>query len=469
MLHKTIKLVLTALVLTSSTSACAKEGYHINVQVNGVSDTISYLAYHFGDRQYLKDTVEIDSHGHFSFTGKEKLPGGIYLIVMPGNNYFEVIIDKNQHFSIKTEMQNLAGNIKFDGSPENTSFYEYISFLRKKNEEVAPIREKLRDPDVSEERREALREKSKLIDQQVKEKQEAHIENFPDCVFSLLLKSQKEVSPPPPTIMEDGSVDHSLSYHQYTKDYWKHIDFTDDRILRTPAYQAKLRHFFTNVVIQHPDSVIRIADYIINKTSENDEMFKFTLWFLTNTFERSQVMGMDAAFVHLVEEYYKTGKAFWLDDVQLDRIIVRSDRLKPLLIGKVAPDIKMYTPDKSTISLHDVQAKYTVIYFWDSECPHCKTKTPKLNDFYNRYKDHDVKVFAVNTEADRVKWLSYVEKNNLQDWINVNDATNRSRFREKYDIYSIPLMFLLDEDKKIIAKRIGVEQLEDIIRRELKM
>jgi len=96
-----------------------------------------------------------------------------------------------------------------------------------------------------------------------------------------------------------------------------------------------------------------------------------------------------------------------------------------------------------------------------------KLKTPKLKDFYERYKDHGVEIFAVNTEADREKWLDYVEKNNLEDWINVHDPANKSGFRDKYDIYSIPLVFLLDENKKIIAKRINVEQLEDIITRQI--
>lgn len=467
MLKKTFKVLLSALLFLSSTTSCGTEGHRIDIQVKGVSDTTSFLAYHFGDRQYLKDTVNIDSEGRFTFAGDEKLPGGIYLVVLPDNQYFEIIIDKNQHFSVETKMEDFTKNMQFTGSPENTSFYNYIRYLRKKSEEIAPIREKLRDPEIPSHEKEALREQSQKIDKQVQEKQEEHIENFPDCVFTIVLKAQKEIAPPEPAILDDGTPDHAASYREYTKAFWQHIDFTDDRILRTPAYHSKLKNYFTNVVIQHPDSVAREADRIIEKTRDNEEMFKYTVWFLTNTFERSQVMGMDAAFVHLVEQYYKTGEAFWLNEEQTNRIIERAERLKPILLGKVAPNIKMYLPDKSTISLHDVEAQFTIIYFWDSECPHCKTKTPKLKDLYERYKEHDVKVFAVNTEADRERWLTYVERNNLNDWINVNDPTNRSNFRDKYDIYSIPLVFLLDENKEIIAKRIGIEQVEDIISQKL--
>ncbi len=467
MVKRIFKILIALFILINSTTACAKEGYHIEVQVKGVSDTLCYLAYHFGNRQYLLDSVDVDGEGRFTFAGEESLPGGMYMIVLPGQKYFELIIDESQHFEIETVMDEFVETIKFKGSPENSSFYEYIRYLRKKNQEVAPIREELNDPSISEERRETLREKSRFIDSQVDKKREAYIEKFPDCVFSLILRSQREVPPPEPVISEDGTTDYGASYRKHTKNYWQHIDFTDDRILRTPVYHSKLDHFFTNVVIKHPDSIINMADYIVDQVRENDEMFEYTVWFITNKYERSNIMGLDAVFVHMVEEYYKTGKAFWLDEEQLERIIRRSDRLKPILLGKTAPDIKMYLPDKSTISLHEVPATYTVIYFWDSDCPHCKRETPKLNDFYQRYKDHGIEIFAVNIEPDRERWISYVEKNNIEDWINVNDAMNRSGFRDKYDIYSIPLIFLIDEDKKIIAKNVDAEQVEDIISRKL--
>ncbi len=81
-------------------------------------------------------------------------------------------------------------------------------------------------------------------------------------------------------------------------------------------------------------------------------------------------------------------------------------------------------------------------------------------------QDKGVEIFAVNTETDREKWLTYV-KENFPAWINVHDPANRSGFRDKYDIWATPLIFLLDEQKKIIAKKLTVEQTEEIINMEL--
>jgi thiol-disulfide isomerase/thioredoxin len=219
-------------------------------------------------------------------------------------------------------------------------------------------------------------------------------------------------------------------------------------------------------LMQIPDSIIVEADRLVEKSRAHPEMFKYVVFFVTNTFERSQIMGMDAVFVHMVENYYMTGEADWVTPEQLERISERAMALKPLLIGKIAPDITMFTPDRSPLSLHNVDARFTVLYFWDSECSHCKRQTPLLKRFYERLHPKGVEIFAANTEADRNKWLDYVKTNGLE-WIHVNDPANSSGFRDKYDIWATPLIFLLDADKRIIAKRITVEQAEEIINREL--
>lgn len=59
------------------------DAYKLSFKVNGVHDTVCFLANYYGDKQYLKDTAICDSKGNFTFTGTEKLPGGVYLIVLP--------------------------------------------------------------------------------------------------------------------------------------------------------------------------------------------------------------------------------------------------------------------------------------------------------------------------------------------------------------------------------------------------
>ncbi len=447
-------------------SAFADRGHRIEITVEGLQDTTVYLAYHYGNRQYLQDTILSSPGGNFVFEGETPLDPGMYMVVLPGQKYFEILVDKNQHFAIKTTMDDYVNSMRFENSPDNEAFYDYMRFLRSMGEQSAPLRNEMQNPETTPARKEQISQEMDQLDKQVRAKQEQIIEQFPDGLFSLILKAQQEPPLPEVPTLPDGSTDHERMYQVFKKIFWENIDFSDDRLLRTPVFHVKLDQYFNRVLMQIPDSIIAEADRIVEKSRAHPEVFKYTVNFITNAFERSQIMGMDEVFVHMVEEYYMTGEAHWVTKDQLSKIIERVVAIKPLLIGNVAPNITMFTPDSKPISLHATDAKYTVVYFWDSECGHCKKQTPKLKEFYQRMNENGVEIFAVNTEADRNKWLNYIEKNELP-WINVSDPSNQSGFRDKYDIWATPLLFLLDQDKRIMAKRITVEQLEEIITREL--
>ncbi|MBW6478153.1 MAG: redoxin domain-containing protein [Bacteroidales bacterium] len=463
-----LKRLFYTILITGSVLSCAiaEKGHNIEVKVTGLQDTISMLAYHFGNRQYIQDTVRIDQDGRFRFQGEERLDPGMYMIVLPDQKYFEVIVDHNQHFRIETEMDNFINTMKFENSQDNEIFYDYMRLIGRENEVIGPARAELQDPSTTPERQAELRSKLAEADAKVKSLQDEIINQSPDGLFARILMAQKEPPMPEAPLKEDGTPDNDYMYQVYKRNFWNNIDFSDDRILRTPVFHAKLNQFFTRVLMQIPDSIIVEADRLVEKSRAHPEMFKYVVFFVTNTFERSQIMGMDAVFVHMVEDYYMTGEADWVTPEQLERISERAMALKPLLIGKIAPDITMFAPDRKPLSLHDVDARFTVLYFWDSECSHCKRQTPLMKKFYEKLHPKGVEIFAANTEADRNKWLDYIKANGLE-WIHVNDPVNSSGFRDKYDIWATPLIFLLDEDKRIIAKRITVEQAEEIINREL--
>jgi hypothetical protein len=64
--------------------------------------------------------------------------------------------------------------------------------------------------------------------------------------------------------------------------------------------------------------------------------------------------------------------------------------------------------------------------------------------------------------------MESISKNELT-WINVWDPTFSSNFRNLYDIYSTPVIYVLDSGKKIIAKRISVETLESVLKQEFRL
>ena len=215
----------------------------------------------------------------------------------------------------------------------------------------------------------------------------------------------------------------------------------------------------------HPaiDSIIKYSDILINKSNDNPELFKYIVWYLSSRYERSKYLGHDAIFVHLIRNYYEKGLCPWVDTTVLENMIERANILEPILLGKVAPWLIMPDIDGAFHTNYDFKTDYTIMYFWDTDCGHCKTTTPKLLELYNRAKDSlNLDVFAVCLTADSVKWKNYLHEKKLP-WINVGNNKANIDFREAYDIKSSPKIFVLDKNKRIIVKNIDIEELENFI------
>lgn len=219
--------------------------------------------------------------------------------------------------------------------------------------------------------------------------------------------------------------------------------------------------------MQDPDSIIREADRVIDKARAHPEVFEYTIWFITNNAEASQVMGMDKVFVHMVENYYLTDEVDWMDDQRLESMRQRAEELKPLLLGETAPDVRLRDPEGKTLGLHEIEADYLVLYFWDSECPFCLQAAPKLKETWEALKDDGVRIVAINTEREQSKWLDAIS-DYPQDWIHLHDAGGEGNVLDTYSIYAIPKVYILDEEKKILAKDIGIEHITSFIREHMR-
>jgi len=194
-------------------------------------------------------------------------------------------------------------------------------------------------------------------------------------------------------------------------------------------------------------------------------------------------MGMDKVYLHIAEKYY-IPEADWSDPGFISDLQERVNKLKPTLIGTEATDIQLVKVEAghfisssdneelkknpyigAFFQLHDIKSKFTILYFWEVDCGHCKKSTPALYEVYGRLKDKGVEVVAVHTlggEEGKVKWIDYINENGFYDWTNAWNPYDFT-FKNIYDISSTPQLFLLDEDKKIIAKKISPEQAEKII------
>jgi thiol-disulfide isomerase/thioredoxin len=211
-----------------------------------------------------------------------------------------------------------------------------------------------------------------------------------------------------------------------------------------------------------PDSINKEADRVLAMSSKDKDMFQYVAVWLLNRYAKSEIMGHDAVVVHLADSVYLAGKAPWTNAEYLKDLEKRVERLRPNLIGKKAAEMVMSSFAGHYVSLYDVKADFTIVYFWEPDCGHCKEATPLLKAYYEESRGKGIEVFAVCTQPDREKWEKYIADHGLS-WINGWDPQRLSRFDYFYNVESTPLVYILDRNKRIIAKRLAVQDIGPFI------
>lgn len=454
-------------LMVSVFAACQdNRGYNIGVSIDGLSDSTIYLAFHMGDKQYVRDTLTLDNKGHGVFSGSEALPGGIYLIVIPGKQYFEVLVSEDQYFSLSCSYPDYVRTLSFTGSDENNAFIRYQKRWVEMQQKATGIVKRLQASKQVADSVTILSGKQRVQEEEMKAYLRSVIKENEGNLLSALVKAILPVETPvfnvPAGSKNPDSLKWVLSYNFNKDHFFDNIDLSDSRLVRTPILQARLNSFFTNVVIQLPDSINNEIDVILEKCKNSHEVFQFVAVYLFNHFRESGIMGHDAVVVKLADDVYLNGRADWVTKEFKDDLKKQVELIRPNLIGKRAQNLIMDSYKGIHVALDDIDKDYTILYFWEPDCGHCKEATPKLREYYEKNKNESIEIFAVCTTAERDKWEKYISENNLT-WINGWDPERRSNFGFYYNVSATPLIYILDRNKTIIAKKIGVEDIGPFI------
>jgi thiol-disulfide isomerase/thioredoxin len=459
----------TGIFLLLTISSFAQDGYEIKLTLKPFKNQWVFLGHYYGKQLPIVDSVMLDNKSQGVFKGKEKLGGGIYLVGFPDRAHnFEVLIDKNQKFGIIADTATLLDKIVFVNSPDNVEFINYQQYMGK-NGRMADSLYKLRSARPGDSVR--ITKEITALNEVVKTYRNTIIEKNPNGLLAVLLNAMKE-----PEVPQNKNPSDSLfAYKYYKAHYWDGVNFYDDRLARTPFFEAKVDKYFDQLVYPSADSVIKEIDWMMGYASINKEMEKFLLLKFVNRYLNQKYMWEDAIFVHLFEKYFSQKTYDWVSEKGKKLIQDRAYSLMANIFGSPASDVELPDSNGKIQTLYSVKAPYTLVVIWDPTCGHCKETLPRLDSFYQaKWKQLGLQPYGLAKETDGTKkdWYSFIRDKKLNGWLNVYYSKEAEKERidkgvagysQLFDVQSFPTLYLLDKDKRIIAKKVTVEQIDEIL------
>ena len=452
-------------------------GPSIKVRVAPLKNTVVYLGSYYGKSRILVDSVKLNAQSEGVFQRKEKYPGGIYFLVSPEKYILqEFLMDQQQRFSLlgdtikKEEFQIL-------GSEDNTLFLQYTK-------ESGALALQLQQIDVAfqqaktEEEKNRLRSDYKKFDDQLKQLRFSFVQKNPTSNLSAFLNAMKRPEVPPIPII-NGKADSLYPYRYVKEHFWDDVLFNDERLLRTPFFEPKIDEYFSQYVSPDADSIIPEIKFMLLSAKGTKELYPYLLMKFTNKYIQPEYMGQDKVFVYLFEQFYLKGDTTILNAASKKTVFERGYSLIANQIGLPAPQLQLAKKEGGRFVLDDVRASFTFISFWDPNCGHCKETVPRVDSIYNASsKNFGVTLVGVNTdEAAMAEWNSFIKDKSLTNWVHVYQPKQEKEadfkqgipnYRQLYDIRSTPTFYLLDKDKRIIAKQLSLEQFDQLIKNKSK-
>ena len=452
---------LLLILLLSSGIATQLNAQKLTFEIKGMSNDSCMIAYYYGSKQYIlgdsgvNQMLRLDKNGKGTYVREDMKPG-IYMIVFPPTNNYVEFLFESKDLSLSLDKENPTGTIKTTNSTANQIMFDYnvfINGLKEKRTALNKKREEKLDLNIDED--------IAKLDDEYDNYRSILFDKYPDNMFTKIIRANME-SQVPASITDETEI-----FYYYRNHYFDKINFEEEWLIRTPFFDRKINQYVDKMIVQHPDSLIPAVDEIIERAGGNDEMFKYLVVSMVNKFAKSKIMGFDAIYVHIVRTYYLSGRATWADEEQLEKMKKRCEKIENNILGVKAKNFDIVTTLNNKLSLYDIKADYTVLYFMDPDCGHCKKSAEKLIEKRDSIPEStNILAVAFNTDMETLK---EVEKENNYFWtcsLPANEDIDMS-LRHNYDLYSFPVIFILDKDKKIIAKRIGIDDIIGII--EFKM
>jgi len=432
-----LKKLLLAIVLISFT-------IQSQTYVKGILDPVQNYSWVVlyqlkGAKQLYIKNVTIEN-GEFSIDFPENTPKGMYrLMYRQQNGGFIDFIYNNENVKLKFNPENPSESVEFLTSEENQQYAKYLF-------EMANWQAELDSYQISFFNIEDKKERAELQNQyltslkKINQFQSEFEEKTEGMFANNLIKSSK-IYYSPSLIQTPQEYLNSVKQH-----YFDFINFEDKELMNSTFLSEK------------------ITDYVFYLNGSEDAQVQNILYknALKEVFERVKNISLKSEILTTVLYAFAQVENIVLIDFVIDnyynkltsaiknRTIINEIQEKvKLAIGKTAPEIT-WEEHGETKKLSELKnAKNYMVVFWSTGCSHCLVEIPQLYEFT---KDKPtIHVIAIALENDTLGFNSHIQKFNT--WTNILGLKKwQNPIAKDYQITATPTYFVLDKDKKIIAK-----------------
>jgi len=453
--------------------AAVSQGHSIQISLKPYQNTKIYIGTNYGNSRVLADSAILNDKSEGVFASSKKLTPGIYFVVSPKYAIlFDFLVDENQNFKIIADTTNLT-EVTIIGSKENDIFKNYSKSMNDIGTQLTEIEKAFKSATNANDST-TLVNKYNDKKKELNDNRQAIMKGQPNTMTAYLLNVMQRPDVPAIPIV-NGKADSTYPFYYVKNHFWDNVVFNDNRLVRTPFFESKLDDYFKNYVSREPDSIIEEVQYMLTVAKTGNEIYPFLLFKFTNKYITPEFMGQDKVFLHIYQNFFAKGDTTLLNEASKKSITERAYSMMANQLGLAAPPLVINDITDKKISLYDIVSPYTFVAFWDPTCSHCKVEIPRVDSFYKAiWSKLNVKVLSVNINfKELTAWKTFIKENKLAGWMHayqteadLNKEIQQGKpttIRQLYDVFKTPTFYLLDANKKIIAKNLSIEQFNDFL------
>lgn len=251
-----------------------------------------------------------------------------------------------------------------------------------------------------------------------------------------------------PAMLSDEQKAEYLREH-----YWDKFDFADTMFIQQIDTSKMLTAFAVYAVGYVPDSLAyKYMPRLMQKASVSKRMYNYFLWLAqTVLYDPNSPLRSDERYIPVLESAVQSE---WLDEYErlpyeYDLEIARKNR-----VGRLANDFVYTLASGETRRMYSIKADYTLLFISNPGCPMCRDvkeqiiSSPMLQELIER---KELRVLVLYPDADLEAWREHLS-DYPSSWINAYDAEQRIDKERLYDLKAIPSLYLLDNQKRVMAK-----------------